>query len=180
MCRTTAILLSASIASMLAAPGSARAMNVGDTAKAFTLTDAHGKKYTLASFKKPILEVWYEGKSSRFQNMWLKKRIWKLRAAGRLHDSRYDSIGIANYQETAIPNVIIDMAVRRRASQHGVRVLCDRDGRMMRLWGFRQGRSNIYVFDGQRRLIWKSSGPLTRKRAKQYLRMLLRLTRKKK
>lgn len=165
---------------MVWAPATARAVNVGEKAKPFMLTDAHGKVYTLASFKKPILEVWYEGKSSRFQNMWLKKRIWKLRAAGRLHDSRYDSIGIANYQETAIPNVIIDIAVRRRARKHRVRVLCDRDGRMMRLWGFRQGRSNIYVFDAKRRLIWKSSGPLTKKRAKQYIRMLLRLTRKKK
>jgi hypothetical protein len=167
------------IALLLVAPGRAEAVNVGDKAPDFTLTDAFGKVYSLASFPKPIFEVWYEGKASLEQNKWLKERIYKLRAEGRLSDTRYDSIGIANYQETAIPNALIDIAVRMRSRKHGVRVLCDRDGRMMRLWGFRNGRSNIYVFDAQRRLIWKSSGPLTQKRAKQYLRMLLRLTRKR-
>ena len=185
MKRTIAALILGSLAALTALaalaaiPTPAHALKVGDKAKAFTLKDANGKIYTLASFDKPIFEVWYEGKQSRFQNMWLKKRIWKLRASGRLHDSRYDSIGIANYQETAIPNFIINLAVKQRARQHGVRVLCDRDGRMMRLWGFRNGRSNIYVFDAERRLIWKSSGPLTKRRARHYLRMLLRLTRKR-
>ena len=51
------------------------------------------------------------------------------------------------------------------------------DGRMQRLWGFRNGRSNIYVFDAKRRLIWKSTGPLSRKRARQFIRMIRRLTR---
>jgi len=161
------------------APKSAAALNVGDKAKDFTLSDAFGKVYTLASFKQPVLEVWYEGKASRYQNMWLKNRIRRLRAQGKLSDDRYDGVGIANYQETAIPNTLIDMIVRRRARKNGIRVLCDRDGRMQRLWGFRNGRSNIFLFDARRRLIWKSSGPLTRKRAKQYLRLLLRLTRKR-
>lgn len=124
------------IALLLLAPGRATALEVGDKAKPFTLTDANGKTYTLASFKKPILEVWYEGKASRYQNMWLKKRIWKLRTQGRLSDDLYDGVGIANYQETAIPNAVINLVVKRRARKHGVRVLCDRDGRMMRLWGF--------------------------------------------
>ena len=157
------LLLLASLALPTAA--TARGLRVGDKAKPFKLNDAFGRVYTLASFKKPIFEVWYEGKKSRFQNMWLKKRIWKLRAKGKLHDSRYDSIGIANYLETAIPNAIIDIAVRRRARKHGVRVLCDRDGRMMRQWGFRNGRSNIYVFNAQRRLIWKSCCGRSRSRA---------------
>lgn len=162
---------------LIVVPGSAAAINVGEKVPDFALTDAFGKAYSLASFPKRIFEVWYEGKTSRGQNQWLKERIWKLRKKGRLSDSRYDAIGIANYQETAFPNALIDLIVRRQSNEHGVRVLCDRDGRMQRLWGFRNGRSNIYVLDGERRLIWKSSGPLSKVRAQQYLRLLLRLTR---
>jgi hypothetical protein len=87
------------------------------------------------------------------------------------------SIGIGNYRETAIPNFLIDLAVRSASKAEGVLVLCDRDARMQRLWGFRNGRSNIFVFDEERRLIWKSSGPLTKQRGRQFIRFILRVTR---
>lgn len=162
-----------------AAPGArAQGLQVGDRATAFDLPDVHGKRYTFASFRhKRILEFWYEGKQSQDQNAWLKSRLRALRAKGRLTDRNYQAVGIANYVETAVPNLIIDLALRQILKRESTLVLCDRDGRMQRLWGFRNGRSNIYLFDGQRRLLWKSSGPLTRHRGRQFLRLVQRLTR---
>jgi len=172
-----AALTSTVLGLFLLSPRNAAALNVGDKAKPFRLKDAFGKTYTLASFKKRIFTVWYEGKQSTGQNKWLQNRIRHLRKKGIITTRNYDSIGIANYQETAIPNAILDLAVRHYAKKDRVTVLVDRDGRMQRLWGFRNGRSNIYVFDKARRLIWKTSGPLTRKRARQFVRMIRRLTR---
>lgn len=172
-----AVLTTALLGLFLLVPRQAIALNPGDKAKPFRLQSAFGKTYTLASFKKRIFTVWYEGKVSTGQNKWLQGQIRQLRKKGLITKRHYDSIGIANYQETAIPNAILDVAVRYYAKKDNVTVLVDRDGRMQRLWGFRNGRSNIYVFDAKRRLIWKSTGPLSRKRARQFIRMIRRLTR---
>jgi hypothetical protein len=48
---------------------------------------------------------------------------------------------------------------------------------MMKLWGFRNGRSNLYVFGPDRRLLWKTSGPLDQKRGAQLIRFIIRQTR---
>lgn len=155
----------------------AAAIPVGGKAKPFSLKDVFGRAYTLRSFKKRILAVWYEGKNSYKQNLWLNDRLRALRKSGRLSTRHFESVGIVNYQETAVPNVVIDLMIKREYRQSGHLILCDREGRMQRLWGFRNGRSNIYVFDAKRRLIWKSSGPLTRRRARQLVRFLLRVSR---
>jgi len=174
---TRAVLTFLTLGLLLLGPNRAIALNVGDKAKPFRLKTAFGKTYTLQSFKKRIFTVWYEGKVSNGQNKWLQDRIRQLRKKGLITARHYDSIGIANYQETSIPNAILDVAVRYYSKKDRVTVLVDRDARMQRLWGFRNGRSNIYVFDRKRRLIWKSTGPLTRKRARQFIRMIRRLTR---
>ncbi len=165
---------------MIGTPGASfgRGLRVGDKATPFSLQDVHGKRYTLQSFRsKRILEFWYEGQASRNQNAWLKQQIRRLRKQGRITNRHYRSVGIANYRESPVPNFILDLAIKQILKKEPYLVLCDRDGRMQRHWGFRNGRSNIYVFDRQRRLIWKSSGPLTRRRARQFMRLLLRLTR---
>lgn len=163
---------------LLAGAAPVGALEVGETAKAFRLQGHNGKWYTLGSFKKRIFAIWYEGKNSTHQNKWLQDEIRKLRKAGIITKKNYDSIGIANYQETAIPNAIIDMFIRGAVEKNpGVLVLKDKDGTMQRLYGMRNGRSNIYVFDAKRRLIWKSSGPLSRRRAKQFIRLIRRITR---
>lgn len=159
-------------------PSPPAGLRVGDVAYALDLPDVWGKRYTLASFRhKRILEFWYEGKASQHQNARLKDRIRKLRASGRITNRHYESVGIANYLETAVPNVLIDFALKQILRKEPYLVLCDRDGRMQRLWGFRNGRSNIYLFDQKRRLLWKSSGPLQERRATQFIRLILRLTR---
>lgn len=154
------------------------ALEVGEKATDFALPDANGKVHTLQSFReKRIFEVWYEGKSSRGQNEWLQDEIRKLRRAGTITDRNYRSIGIANYRETAIPNFLMSVFLKQAIKNDRITVLIDRDARMQRLWGFRNGRSNVYVFDAERRLIWKSSGPLTRQRGRQFIRFILRVTR---
>ncbi|MFH2008028.1 MAG: hypothetical protein ABI333_15705 [bacterium] len=169
--RTSAALL------LLLVPSSAQGLEVGEKAREFSLKDPYGKVHTLGSFKKRIFEIWYEGKSSVSQNKWLKDRLRRLRKAGIITKKNYDSIGIANFMETAIPNAIIDIFIKIAAKKDDVTVLCDRDGAMQRLYGLRNGRSNILVFNEKRRLIWKSSGPLTRRRAKQFIRLIRRITR---
>lgn len=172
MARVTALLL------FLLYPTVALALNVGDKAPSFTLKTPHGKVYTLQSFKKRIFTIWYEGPKSVDQNRWLKKLFRKARVKRKLKQTHYDSIGIANFQESAVPNFIINSVIKREIKKNpGLMVLCDRDGRMMKRYGFRNGRSNIFVFDKSRRLIWKSSGPLSKRRGRQLLRFIIRITR---
>lgn len=159
-------------------PGVAQALNVGDRAPSFTLKTPHGRVYTLQSFKKRIFTIWYEGPKSVEQNRWLKKLFREARVKGKLKQTNYDSVGIANFQESAVPNFIINAVIKREIKKNpGLLVLCDRDGGMMRRYGFRNGRSNVFVFDRSRRLIWKSSGPLSRRRGRQLLRFIIRITR---
>ena len=66
-------------------------------------------------------------------------------------------------------------AVQGGPVENGYRFYPDRDA--VTMVGFRNGRSNIYVLDKLRRLRWRSSGKLTRRRGNQLLRFILRLTR---
>lgn len=155
----------------------ARGLKVGDKATNFSLKDSRGKTYTLASFKTNVFVAWYEGKNSKEQNRWIKDKLKAMRKAGKLKDATYTSIGIANFQETAVPNFIINMVIKSEIKKTGAIILCDRTGKMMKHWGFRNGRSNIYVFDKQRRLRWKTSGPLGKKIGNRLIRMIRRLQR---
>jgi predicted transcriptional regulator len=155
----------------------ARGLKVGDKATNFNLKDSQGKAYTLNSFKTNVLVVWYEGKNSKEQNRWIKNKLKRFRKAGKLSTATYTSIGIANFQETAVPNFIINMVIKSEIKKTGSIILCDRTGMMMKHWGFRNGRSNIYVFDKQRRLRWKTSGPLSKKIGNRLIRMIRRLQR---
>ena len=166
------ILLVIALVALFAAP--AAALEVGERAPDFSLPDVNGKVHTLGSFGKRIVAIWYEGKNSFHQNTWLNARLRALRDAGQLSYQNYQPMGIANYQETAVPNAVIDLLIGRESRRLGSLVLCDRTGVMMRTWGFRNGRSNIFVLDAERRLVWKSSGPLERRRAQQFIRFLQR------
>lgn len=159
------------------APATAFALNPGDKATPFSLEDSRGKSYRLKDFTEPVFVVWYEGKNSKEQNRWLKDELKRMRDAGKLSDKKYRSIGIANFQETAVPNFIIASVIRSEIKKTGAIILCDRDGGMMKRWGFRNGRSNIYVFDKDRRLVWKTSGPLDKRRGNQLIRLIQRLHR---
>ena len=155
----------------------ARGLKVGDKATNFTLKDSRGKTYTLHSFKTNVLVVWYEGKNSKEQNRWIKNKLKAMRNAGKLTDARYTSVGIANFQETAVPNFIINMVIKSEIKKTGAIILCDRTGFMMNHWGFRNGRSNIYIFDKHRRLRLKVSGPQSRKSGNRIIRLIKRLQR---
>ncbi len=164
------------LAAMLACwSGTASAVALGKKLPSFKLKDAKGKVYTLASFKEPVLVIWYEGKNSKEQNRWIKNTLKKMRKKGILPKTKYRSVGIANFQETAVPNFIIRSVIRSEIKKTGAVILSDEKGKMMKLWGFRNGRSNIYVLDKKRRLRWRSSGPLNKRRGKQLIRFILRL-----
>ncbi len=171
--------IAVALAFLLLAPSvsMARGLKVGDKATNFSLKDSRGKTYTLDSFKTNVLVIWYEGKNSKEQNRWIKNKLKRLRNAGKLKDSTYNSIGIANFQETAVPNFLINMVIKSEIKKTGAIILCDRTGYMMKHWGFRNGRSNIYVFDKNRRLRWKTSGPLGKKMGNRLIRMIRRLQR---
>ncbi len=165
------------IASILAVSTPAFAQKVGQKVSVFHLKDSSGKAYSLRSFKKKVLIVWYEGAKSKEQNRWLKDKLKKVFDTNRINNKLWESIGIANFQEHWAPNSIINAMIRREAKTTGALILCDRSGKMMKQWGFRNGRSNIYMLDKNRVLRWKSSGPLTKRRGRQLLRLLKRLTR---
>ena len=156
---------------------SARAVKMGRKVPNFRLKDSKGKSYTLKSFKENVIAIWYEGKNSKEQNRWLKVKIKKMYDKNIIPKKKFRSVGIANFQETAVPNFIIKAVIKSEARKTGAIILCDKTGIMMKKWGFRNGRSNIYLLDKKRRLRWRSSGPLTKRRGNQLIRFILRLTR---
>ena len=167
------------IAAFLTASTPALAVKVGQKVPNFRLKDSKGKSYSLHSFKKKVLIFWYEGKNSKEQNRWLKKKLKKI-FDGNLKGIKakhWESVGIANFQETAVPNFLINMVIKSEIKKTGAIILCDRKGVMMKKWGFRNGRSNIFMVDKKRRLRWKTSGPLGKKAGKRFIRLLRRLTR---
>ena len=170
----------AATAALLILAGNAHtapAVKLGKKVPNFRLRDSSGKVHTLKSFKKPVLAVWYEGKNSRNQNTWIKDKLKKLFDRKVIPNAKFESVGIANFQETAVPNFLIMLHIKKQRRKYGVNILCDRTGKMMKQWGFRNGRSNIYVLDKQRRLRWRSSGKLTKRRGNQLIRFIIRLAR---
>ena len=154
----------------------ARAVGMGKKVPNFSLKDSKGKSFSLKTFTHPVMVFWYEGKNSKEQNRWIKNKLKKLRKSGVLPSRKYRSVGIANFQETAVPNWLINVVIKREIKKTGATILCDRTGKMMKHWGFRNGRSNIYVLDKNRRLRWRSSGPLNKRRGNQLIRFIIRLT----
>lgn len=165
------------LASVLGLSTPALAFNVGQKARGFRLKTYSGKVYTLRSFKKKVLMFWYEGAKSKEQNRWLKKKLKKIYDTNRIPQRFWESVGIANFQEHWVSNWIIRQLIAKEARETGALILCDETGHMRGHWGFRNGRSNIYMLDKNRILRWKTSGPLSRKRGKQLIRLLRRLTR---
>jgi len=173
--RAASLMLAAAIGALgFATP--AQAFKVGQKAKSFRLQHANGKWYSLASFKKKVLLVWYEGAKSKEQNRWLKRKLLKVYDDGKIPQRYWESVGIANFQETAWPNAIIRVVIRKEQKRTRSPILWDQNGHMMARWGFRNGRSNIYVLDKNRRLRWKTSGPLSRKMGQRLIRLIRRLT----
>ena len=156
---------------------SGKDVKLGKKVPPLKLKDSKGKTYTLASFKEPVLAIWYEGKNSKEQNRWLKKKLKKMFDKNIIPQKKFRSVGIANFQETAVPNFIVNAVIKKESKETGAIILCDRKGKMIKKWGFRNGRSNIYILDKNRRLRWKSSGKLSKRRGKQLIRFILRLTR---
>lgn len=151
-------------------------VKLGKKVPPLKLKDWAGKTYTLKSFKEPILAIWYEGKNSKEQNRWLKKKLKKMFDKKIIPRKKFRSVGIANFQETAIPNFLIARHIKKENKETGAIILCDREGEMMKKWGFRNGRSNIYILDKNRRLRWRTSGALSKKRGNQLIRLIMRLT----
>jgi len=173
--RTSALIIAITI-SVLGFVTPAGAFKVGQKAKPFRLKHSNGKWYTLKGFKKKVLLVWYEGAKSKEQNRWLKNKLLKIYDAGKIPQKLWESVGIANFQETAWPNAIIRVVIRREQKKTRSPILWDPSGHMMKTWGFRNGRSNIYVLDKHRLLRWKTSGPISRKMGRRLVRLIRRLT----
>jgi predicted transcriptional regulator len=151
------------------------AYEVGQKVASFRLKDPNGKLYTLGSFPKKVLMVWYEGAKSKEQNRKLKTDLKNIFDTNRINSKAWESVGIANFQEHWISNAIIRSIIAKEQRTTGSIILCDEDGHMMKDWGFRNGRSNIYMLDQSRTVRWKTSGPLDERRQGQVIRLLRRL-----
>ena len=138
--------------------------------------DARGSRECRGSGQAPPEE---KGPKSNKQNLWLKNKLKNLWRTGRIPKHLWTSVGICNFQETAWPNFLVWVVIKKEQKKPTTLspILGDPKGRMMKLYGFRNGRSNIYVFDKNRVLRWKSSGPLSRKMGKRLIRLIRRLIR---
>lgn len=172
----TAVPALAALIMILQPSALADKIKLGNKIPPLNLKDWEGKTYTLKDFKEPVLAIWYEGRNSMEQNRWLKEELKEMFDKNIIPREKFRSVGIANFQETAIPNFLIARHIRSETKKTGALILCDRDGRMQKEWGFRNGRSNIYILDKDRRLRWRTSGPLNKRRGRQLIRLIQRLT----
>jgi hypothetical protein len=122
-----------------------------------------------------VLMVWYEGANSQEQNRWLKTELKNIYDTNKIASSKWESVGIANFQEHWISNAIIRSLIAKEQRRTNSLILCDEDGHMMKDYSFRNGRSNIWMLDKDRVLRWKTSGPLEKSRGNQLIRLLRRL-----
>jgi peroxiredoxin len=171
------ILGGLAIVSLLAGTAAiALAIKPGQKLPGFSLKTAFGKTYRLKDFKVPVLVFFYEGKNTKKQNRWIKVKLTRMRRKGKISKKKMRLIGIVNFQETPAPAALIRPFIKKEAKKTKALLLCDEDGRMQKKWGFRNGRSNIYVLDKKRRLRWRSSDKLSKKRGEQLIRFVYRLS----
>lgn len=153
-------------------------VKIGKKVPNFKLESAFGKTYTLKSFSEPVLVFYYEGRDTRWDNQWIKERLGKMLKTKKIDPKKLRLIGIVNFQEVPAPAFLVRPHVKKAAKKTPALLLMDEDGRMQKKWGFRNGRSNIYVLDKKRRLRWRTSGKLSQKRGNQLIRFVYRLAKK--
>jgi predicted transcriptional regulator len=163
------------LASLLTLATPAFAFEVGQKAPAWTLKDPNGKVYQLKDFTKKVLIVWYEGANSQEQNRSLKTELKRIYDTNTIPSAKWVSVGIANMQEHWLANSIMMKLIAKEQRVTNTLILCDPDSSMQKLYGFRNGRSNIWMLDKDRVLRWKTSGPLDKARSAQLIRLLRRL-----
>ncbi len=150
-------------------------IRIGNKMPEFKLDTPFGKTYRLKSFSEDVLVFFYEGRDTKDDNLWIKVELTRMRNRKDIDPKKMSLIGIVNFQEVTAPAALVRPHVRREAKKTKALMLSDEDGRMQKLWGFRNRRSNIYVLDSKRRLRWRTSGKLDKRRGEQLIRFVQRL-----
>ena len=166
-----------SLVTLIGAGALAKKIQTGKKLPNFQLKTAFGKAYELKDFKEDVLVFFYEGKNTKKDNRWIKVKLTRMRKSGKINPKKMRLIGIVNFQEVPAPAALVRPFIRKEAKKTKALLLCDEDGGMQKKWGFRNGRSNIYVLDSKRRLRMRTSGKLSKKRGNQLIRFIYRLAR---
>ena len=95
----------------------------------FKAKDATGKLHNLQNFKEPVVLAVYAGKNTADVNEDVHDGLKKdkdLKKGGELN-SYFNAFGVANYQETWVPNAIIAYLIKRKIEKYKVTIWDDRD-----------------------------------------------------
>ncbi len=91
--------------------------------------DSTGKTHWLTDYKEPVLMLVYAGKNTADTNVKAHDALKKdkeLKKGGK-YNKLFRAFGIANYQETWVPNWIISMIIARKIRKYKVIIWNDKD-----------------------------------------------------
>lgn len=168
------VILMVFIAGVVASADSKK-IKIGQIMPGFKLDTPFGKTYRLKDFSEDVLVFFYEGKNTKKDNHWIKVKLTRMRKSKKIDPKKMRLIGIVNFKEVPAPAFLVRPHVRKEAKKTKALLLSDEDGGMQKKWGFRNKRSNIYVLDSKRRLRWRTSGKLDKRRGEQLIRFVHRL-----
>jgi predicted transcriptional regulator len=138
-------------------------LKVGDTAPGFKLNDPKGVEYSLDSpqYKGKVVIVFYNDPGSADLNNELQNALKAARDSGKIDQAKYQGLGIANVQDSIVPNFILNRIIKRKQDETKAVILIDPDYTVLNLWGLTRKTSNVVLLDKQRvcRYLYKGKVP---------------------
>jgi predicted transcriptional regulator len=152
------MILSFSVAGAMAAE-----LKVGDTAPGFKLKDPKNVEYSLNGppYEDKVVIVFYNDPGSADLNNDLQNALKAARDSGKIDPAQYQGLGIANVQDSIVPNFILQRIIKRKQDESKAIILIDPDYTVLNLWGLTRKTSNIIMLDKQRvcRYLFKGKVP---------------------
>lgn len=138
-------------------------LKVGDSAAGFKLKDPKGVEYSLDSplYKGKVVVVFYNDPGSADLNNDLQNALKAARESGKIDQTQYQGLGIANLEDSIVPNFILQRIIKRKQEETKAVILMDPSYVVLNLWGLARNTSNIIMLDKQRvcRYIYKGKVP---------------------
>ena len=143
------LLAAAMVLSVL--PALAGDLDVGMNASDWSYKDSEKKVHTMASWQGKVLLVNYVDPDESDLNEHFTDAMKKAKDEGRLKDTHYKGIGIADCKAAPWkPDWLIRKIAGKKAKKYNTVILFDYDASLRQAWGLKKDTSNIILLDKDR------------------------------
>ena len=144
----TAAIFAALLLSSL--PVLAADLQEGMPASDWRFEDADGNFYTMESWAGKVLLVNYVDPDESDLNEHFTEAMKKAKDEGRLKETHYKGIGIADCAATWKPDFLIRAIAGAKANKYNTVILFDYDGVLRQAWGLEKDTANAVLLDKNR------------------------------